>query len=42
MLNQSRESFYKAYRMKDEDIDTLIQELEEQTAHGDKSDNGDK
>ena len=32
MLNNSRESFYNAYRMKNEDIAALIHELEEHIA----------
>ena len=41
MLNNSRESFHNACRMKNEDIATLIRELDEQIAHGDKIDSGD-
>ncbi len=42
MLNNSRESFYNACRMKNEDIAALIHELEEQIAHGDTIDSGDR
>ena len=40
MLSNSRESFHNACRMKNEDIATLIFELEEQIAHGDVTDSG--
>jgi hypothetical protein len=41
MLSNSRESFHNACRMKNEDIATLIFELEEQIAHGDVIDSED-